>query len=123
MIAGLEGLRSPADLAETVFYSYVSWMLEASTYWLVSFAFNLNVAYPAMLLVVGVVNLAGLDPGVAGAVRRLRVSSACWRWARSASTKRRRPPYALVNHLVIWLPVTLVGFYFLIRRGLRTRTP
>ncbi len=66
VIAGLEGLRTPRDLAGTVFFSYASWMLEASTYWIVSLAFNLNVPYTAMLLVVGVVNLAGLIPASPG---------------------------------------------------------
>ena len=26
--------------------------------------------------------------------------------------------YAVVVHIVIWLPVTLVGFFFLIRQGM-----
>src|SRR5690606_32416341 len=41
VIAGLEGLRTPADFAGTVIASYGSWLLAASAYWLVAVAFNL----------------------------------------------------------------------------------
>jgi glycosyltransferase 2 family protein len=30
----------------------------------------------------------------------------------------RANAYALVLHVVIWLPVTLLGFYYLVRQGL-----
>ncbi len=117
VIAGLEGLRTPGDLAKTVFYSYACWMLEASTYWIVSAAFNLNVPYPAMLLVVGVVNLAGLIPASPGGFGVYEFFGVL---ALSAVgiDKTQATAFILVNHLIIWLPVTLVGFGFLIRRGL-----
>jgi len=117
VIAGLDGLRSPADLAGTVFFSYASWMLEASTYWLVSFAFNLHVDYATMLLVVGVVNLAGLIPASPGqfGVYEYFVILAL---GAVGVDKTQATAYALAVHVVIWLPVTLAGFYFLIRRGL-----
>ncbi len=117
VIDGLEGLRSPGDLVKTVIFSYASWMLEASTYWIVSFAFNLNVSYSVMLLVVGVVNLAGLIPASPGqfGVYEYFVSLAL---GAVGIAKTEATAFALTVHLVIWLPVTLVGFYFLIRRGL-----
>ncbi len=117
VIAGLEGLRTPRDLAGTVFFSYASWMLEASTYWIASLAFNLNVPYSAMLLVVGVVNLAGLipaSPGQFGVYEYFAVLAL----GALGIDKTQATAFALVNHLVIWLPVTLLGFYYLVRRGL-----
>lgn len=117
VLSGLEGLRSPADLAGAVISSYVSWGIEAFVYWLVSFAFNLNVGYPVMLLAVGVVNLAGLIPASPGQIGVFEffvgtVLSAVGVDEATATA------YALVVHVVIWLPVTLVGFYFLARQGL-----
>jgi hypothetical protein len=117
VLAGLEAFRTPVDLLGTIICSYVSWMIEASVYWLVSFAFNLQVDYARMLLVVGVVNLAGLlpaSPGQLGVfeffVRTVLITVSIPEAQASA--------YALVVHLVIWLPVTLVGFLFLARYGL-----
>lgn len=117
VLSGLEGLRSPADLAGAVVSSYVSWGIEAGVYWLVSFAFNLNVSYPVMLLVVGVVNLAGLIPASPGqiGVFEFFVGTVL---ATVGVAEARATAYALVVHVVIWLPVTLVGFYFLARQGL-----
>ena len=117
VIDGLKGLRTPADLAGTVIFSYGSWMLEASTYWIVAQAFSLPVSYTAMLLVVGVVNLAGLipaSPGQFGVYEYFVVLAL----SAIGIDKAQATAFALTVHLMIWLPVTLVGFYFLIRRGL-----
>jgi glycosyltransferase 2 family protein len=117
IIHGLEALRTPADLAGAVISSYASWMVEASVYWLVSFAFNLGVTYPEILLVVGAVNLAGLLPTTPGqiGVYEFVVQSVL---VGLGTLSSQAQAYALVVHVVIWLPVTLVGFYFLIRQGL-----
>jgi hypothetical protein len=116
-IAGMGGLRSPTDLAATVFFSYACWLLEASVYWIVTFAFDLNLTYLQMLLVVGVVNLAGLLPASPGqwGVFEFFVSTVLIAEGAPADTALA---YALVVHMVIWLPVTLLGFYFLVRQGL-----
>jgi uncharacterized protein (TIRG00374 family) len=117
VIGGLQALRSPTDLAGAVFFSFASWMVEASVYWIVSFAFGLGVSYPVMLLTVGVVNLAGLIPASPGqiGVFEFFVSLVLIAVGVTADVAHA---YALVVHVVIWLPVTLVGFFFLVRQGL-----
>jgi uncharacterized membrane protein YbhN (UPF0104 family) len=92
-------------------------MLEASVYWLVSFAVNLQVDYATMLLVVGVVNLAGLlpaSPGQLGVFEFFVIAVL----TTVGIAEAQATAYALVIHLVIWLPVTLAGFFFLARYGL-----
>jgi uncharacterized protein (TIRG00374 family) len=117
IIHGLEALRTPVDLAGAVISSYATWMVEASVYWLVSFAFGLEVTYPEILLVVGAVNLAGLIPTTPGqiGVYEFVVQSVL---VGLGTLPAQAQAYALVVHVVIWLPVTLVGFYFLARQGL-----
>lgn len=117
VLAGLEGFRTPADLAGAIVCSYATWALEASVYWIVSFAFNLNIDYAAALLVVGAVNLAGLIPASPGQVGVFEF------FAKSVLllvgvAEAPATAYALVVHVVIWLPVTLLGFFFLARQGL-----
>jgi uncharacterized protein (TIRG00374 family) len=114
---GLEGLRTPADLAGAIISSFASWMVEASVYWMVSFAFHLEVSYPAMLLTVGVVNLAGLIPASPGQIGVFEFFVSLVMVAVGV-TEAQAKAYALVVHVVIWLPVTLVGFLFLARQGL-----
>lgn len=117
LLAGLEGLRTPKDLFGTVVCSFGSWMLEASVYWITAHAMNLEVSYPLMLVTVGVVNLAGLIPASPG---QLGVFEFFVVTVLTAAGIADGPAlaYALVIHLVIWLPVTLVGFVFLARMGL-----
>ena len=117
VIGGLQGLRSPADLAGAVVSSFASWMVEASVYWIVAFAFGLGVGYPVMLLTVGVVNLAGLIPASPGQIGVFEFFVSLVLMAVGVAETQAHA-YALVVHVVIWLPVTLVGFFFLVRQGL-----
>jgi len=117
VIGGLQALRSPADLAGAVVFSFASWMVEASVYWIVSFAFGLGVSYPVMLLTVGVVNLAGLIPASPGQIGVFEFFVSLVLIAVRVPDAEAHA-YALVVHVVIWLPVTLVGFFFLARQGL-----
>ena len=117
VIAGLEGLRSPAYLLGAVVSSFATWGVEAGTYWLVMFAFGLELNYAVALLLVGAVNLAGLIPASPGQVGVnefvvITILTALGLPAASATA------YAVVTHLVIWLPPTAVGFLLLLRQGM-----
>lgn len=117
IVGGLEGLRSPTDLAGAVFGSYASWCVHAFVYWAVAFAFGINVSFMVMLLAVGVVNLAGLIPASPGQIGIFEFFTGLVLTAVGVERDRAQA-YALVLHVVIWLPVTLYGFYCLIRQGL-----
>jgi uncharacterized protein (TIRG00374 family) len=118
IIHGLEALRSPVYLAGAVITSFVSWGIEAGVYWLVLFGFGLDQPYALALLVVGTVNLAGLIPAAPGniGVYEFFVSTVVAAVGIPADTGIA---YAIVIHIVIWLPVTLVGFFFLAQQGLK----
>ncbi|MBK8021589.1 MAG: flippase-like domain-containing protein [Chloroflexi bacterium] len=117
VIAGLGSLRTPVDLVGTIVTSYANWMLEAVTYVLIAQAFGFQLDYLSILLVVGVVNLAGLipaSPGQFGVFEGfVRIVLTGLGIAVTEATA-----YALVTHIVIWLPVTLLGLFFLVRKGL-----
>jgi hypothetical protein len=117
ILAGLEGLRTPKDLFGTIVCSYGSWMIEATVYWIVAYAMNLQVNYPLMLLVVGIVNLAGLIPASPGQLGVFEFFVVTVLTA-AGINEDAALAYALVVHIVIWLPVTLAGFFFLTRMGL-----
>jgi len=117
IIAGLEGLRSPIYLLGTVVSSFVTWSIEACVYWIVMFAFGLDFGYPVALLVVGTVNLAGLIPASPGQVGVYEFVVSTIMIAVGVESALATG-YAVVVHIVIWLPVTLVGFFFLIRQGM-----
>lgn len=116
-IKGLEGLRSPADLAGTIAASIGTWAVQGVVYWMVAAAFAMQVDYFLMLLVVGVVNLAGLVPASPGQIGVFEFFTGLVLVA-VGFDQTQSTAYALVAHVVIWLPATLVGFYYLIRQGL-----
>lgn len=117
ILAGLQGLRTPGLLAGTVLFSYLCWMAEASVYWLVAMAMGVETGYISMLLVVGVVNLAGLIPASPGQLGVFEFFVTLVLVALGVQEDLALA-YALVVHLVIWLPVTLAGFVFLVRQGM-----
>lgn len=117
IIGGLEGLRSPANLFGAIFFTYASWMVEASIYWIISIAFGLNLGYPVMLLTLGVVNLAGLIPASPGMVGVFEFFVGAVLMSVGVD-KLHAQSFSVVIHLVIWLPVTIAGFIFLTRQGL-----
>lgn len=117
ILIGLEGLRSPFHLAGAVVSSYLTWAIEAGVYWLALAAFGLEHSYAVALLLVGAVNLAGLIPASPGQVGIyeffvITILTALGTNAAQATA------YAVVVHLVLWLPVTAVGFILLLRQGL-----
>ena len=117
VIAGLEGLRSPRHFLGALLVSFLTWGVEAGTYWLVMFAFGFELNYAVALLLVGAVNLAGLIPASPGqvGVNEFVVITILTALGLPAATATA---YAIVTHLVIWLPPTLLGFLLLLRMGL-----
>lgn len=117
ILSGLESLRSPKDLAGAVFASYASWLVHAVSYWMVAAAFGLQLGYPVMLLAVGMVNLAGLIPASPGQIGIFEYFGGLALIAAGVAPEQAKA-FALVTHVVVWLPATVLGFYYLIRQGL-----
>jgi len=117
VIAGLEGLRSPAQFLGALVSSILTWAIEAFTYWLVMHAFGLELNYAVALLLVGAVNLAGLIPASPGqvGVNEFVVVAILTALDIGASIATA---YAVVIHIVIWLPITLAGFALLLKQGM-----
>lgn len=117
LLAGLVGLRSLVAVARVFIVSVASWALEASVYWLVAIAFGLDVSYAVMLVVVGTVNLAGLVPASPGQFGVFEFFASLVLMA-AGVPEETALAYALLVHLTIWLPPTLLGFGVLTRLGL-----
>ena len=117
LVAGLDGLRTPLDFGLTIATTFLSWFVAAFIYWVVGFAFGIDNGFTPMLLVVGVVNLAGLIPASPGQIGVFEFFTATTLIA-TGVPEAVATTYALAIHAVVWLPVTLVGFYYLLRQGL-----
>lgn len=117
VLSVFEGLRSPVQLFGTVFASYLTWAIQGVIYWLVLLAFGLDLGFGVALLVVGTVNLAGLIPASPGQIGVYEFFASTILIAVGVSQDRALA-YALVVHVIIWLPVTVYGFVLLARLGL-----
>jgi uncharacterized protein (TIRG00374 family) len=122
-IEGLACLRSPLDLLMIFATSLVIWLTETVKYWFVMHAFpghGFPVSFFALMLMNGVVNLATTIPSAPGYVGTfdtpgIEILKVFGVDAETAAG------YTLVLHAALWLPITLLGAWYLTREGLRWR--
>ena len=120
-VEGLKSLRSPLDLLMVFFTSLVIWLTETIKYWFVMQAFpsgGFPVSFFALLLMNGVVNLATTIPSAPGYVGTfdtpgIEILKVFGVEAAMAAG------YTLVLHAALWLPITLLGAWYLAREGLQ----
>ena len=116
-VEGLHSLRSPADVAMIFFTSLVIWLAETVKYWFVMHSFNFEVPFYVLMLMNGVVNLATTIPSSPGYVGTfdapgIKVLEG-FGVDRAVATS-----YTLVLHAALWLPITLLGFFFMWKESL-----
>ncbi len=115
--AGLESLRSPLSILMVFLTSIVVWLLETAKYWFVMFAFNFKVSFFALMLMNGIANLFTTIPAAPGNVGTFDLPGIAVLKAYNVS-QAVATSYTLTLHAALWLPITLVGLYFMARAGL-----
>jgi hypothetical protein len=114
---GLESLRSPRDLLMTLVTSVFIWLTETTKYWFVMHAFNFEVSFFVLMLMTAVVNLATTLPGAPGHIGTFHGPGILILEAFGVNHEIATG-YTVVLHAALWLPVTLLGFYYLFQQGL-----
>jgi glycosyltransferase 2 family protein len=115
---GLESLRSPADALMIFVTSVIIWLLETGKYWFVMHAFPFEVSFFALMLMNGIVNLATTIPSAPGYVGTFDAPGIALLTA-YAVPQPIAAGYTLVLHVALWLPITILGFYYFSREGLK----
>ncbi len=115
---GLASLRSPLNILMVFVTSVVLWLLETGKYWFVMHAFNFHVSFFALMLMNGIVNLATTIPSAPGYIGTFDAPGIAVLTAYGVD-QATAAGYTLVLHVALWLPITLVGAYFLTREGMR----
>jgi hypothetical protein len=119
-MSGLAALTKPQLLALTWFSSVASWTVEASTYWIVLQAFDFRVSFWVLMLVMGIANLTTVLPSTPGYVGTFHGAVVLTLVAFDVPSEVAGP-YAIVMHMVLWLPITLTGGLLLWRQGMSWR--
>lgn len=115
--AGLQSLRSPVDLTVAWAMSTVSWLLEATMYYLVGLAFNVDAGFQYYLLVTAAANLAISVIASQGGIGPFEL--VCKQTFIAAGlTESGATAYAIGLHAIVLLPVIVLGLYFLGSMGL-----
>jgi glycosyltransferase 2 family protein len=115
---GLKFMRSPRDVLMVFFTSVIIWLLETGKYWLVMHAFPFQVSFFALMLMNGIVNLATTIPSAPGYVGTFDAPGIAVLEAYNIE-KAMAAAYTLLLHVALWLPITLLGLYYMTREGIR----
>lgn len=115
---GLASLRSPLGIFMVFITSVVIWLLETGKYWFVMHAFDFNVSFFALMLMNGIVNLATTIPSAPGYIGTFDAPGIAVLMAYGVE-QATAAGYTLVLHVALWLPITLLGAFFLAREGIR----
>lgn len=115
---GLASLRSPFNVLMVFFTSVIIWLLETGKYWFVMHAFDFSVSFFALMLMNGIVNLATTIPSAPGYIGTFDAPGIAVLTAYGVEHSVAAG-YTLVLHVALWLPITLLGAYYLAREGIQ----
>jgi len=115
---GLASLRSPFNVLMVFLTSVIIWLLETGKYWFVMHAFDFNVSFFALMLMNGIVNLATTIPSAPGYIGTFDAPGIAVLTAYGVE-RSIAAGYTLVLHVALWLPITLLGAYYLAREGIQ----
>jgi uncharacterized protein (TIRG00374 family) len=115
---GLASLRSPFNVLMVFFTSVIIWLLETGKYWFVMHAFSFEVSFFALMLMNGIVNLVTTIPSAPGYIGTFDASGIAVLAAYNVD-QATAAGYTLTLHVALWLPITLLGAYFMAREGLK----
>lgn len=117
---GLRCLRSGRDVAMIFLTSVFIWLTETVKYWFVMHGFGFSVPFYVLMLMAAVVNLATTLPSSPGYVGTFDwpgiVVLVGFGVAYSVAAG-----YTLLLHAALWLPITLLGAYYMWRESVSWR--
>jgi len=119
-LGGLASLRSPADVLMVLLTSVVVWLFETGKYWFLMHAFPFQVSFFALMLMNGIVNLATTIPSAPGYVGTFDAPGIAVLEAYGVPAGTAAA-YTLVLHGALWLPITLLGAYYMARESVSWR--
>jgi hypothetical protein len=113
-LRGLDGIRTPAHAARIAVGTVVTWLMSATAAWAMLRAVHLDLPFVAGWVIIAFVGLGISVPSAPGYV-------GVWHWAAALALGVFGAPssvavaYALLFHAASLVPVTIVGWLYLIR--------
>jgi uncharacterized protein (TIRG00374 family) len=119
-MTGLESLRSGRAVLMLFVTSVVIWLAETVKYWFVMHAFDFSVPFWVLMLMNGIVNLATTIPSSPGYVGTFDAPGIEILTVFGVD-RALAASYTLVLHVALWLPITLLGLWYMTRESLSWR--
>lgn len=116
-LEGLACLRSPRDALMILVTSIVIWLLETGKYWFLMHGFAFTVSFFALMLMNGIANLVTTIPAAPGYIGTFEVAGVAVLTAYGVSAGVAMA-YTVVLHAALWLPITALGAWYMLREGL-----
>lgn len=114
IMLGLHSLRSPREVLMIFVTSTAIWLTETTKYWFVMQAFDFRVSFGVLMLMTAVANLALIIPAAPGGAGTFDAAGISV--LKSFSVPEvLATSYTLVLHLALWIPITLLGFWYMWR--------
>jgi uncharacterized protein (TIRG00374 family) len=117
LLTGLGALRSPVDSFAVYALSVVAWLCETGMYLLIALGFGITLPFAVFLLAAAFANLVTIAPSTPGYVGVFD-APIVYTLTLFGTDQNLATSYTLVLHAALYLPVTLLGFYYLWRAGL-----
>jgi len=117
-LGGLAALRSPRMVLMIFLTSIIIWLLETAKYWFVMHAFPFQVSFFELMLMNGIVNLATTLPSAPGYIGTFDKPGIAVLTAAGVEVNVAAA-YTFVLHAALWLPITLLGGYYMLRELLK----
>ncbi len=117
---GLEVLKNVKNLIMTIIFSVVVWLVVASSFEFAIIAFDLKLPFYAAFVLMVILALGVMipsSPGFVGTYHYLCIAGL----ALFAVSKDVGLSFAVVSHAAGFIPITLIGLYFLWRESLSLR--
>ncbi|MBN2085873.1 MAG: flippase-like domain-containing protein [Anaerolineales bacterium] len=120
-LEGLACLRSPRDALMILATSIVIWLFEVGKYWFLMHGFAFTVSFFALMLMNGIANIITSIPAAPGYIGTFEAAGVAALQAYNVG-KEVATAYTVVLHAALWLPITLLGAYYMLRMGLSVKT-
>ena len=117
LLEGLGALRSPVDSFAVYGLSVLAWLCETGMYILIAVGFGIVKPFSVFLLAAAFANLVTIAPSTPGYIGVFD-APIVYTLTTFGVDPNLATSYTLVLHAALYLPVTLVGFYYLWRTGL-----
>jgi len=119
-LEGIHFLRRPQDVLMIFVTSVFIWLAETVKYWFVMHAFAFHVPFIVLMLMNGIVNLATTLPAAPGYVGTFDTPGIAV-LVTFGVDQNLAAGYTWVLHAALWLPITLLGAYYMWREHLHRR--